>query len=121
MQIALSVEPFERVAHRGEIKTRTLKPEGCGTPHTPSMTCGSGILLQCPPVEKRKRPVLHTPAGSSSLRASGKALRAYFRRRRSLLRHNLRRPPPVRRGTPVREFTFSPSVESAKMCDHSCE
>jgi len=32
MQIALSVVPFERIAHRGKTKTRTLKIEGCGTP-----------------------------------------------------------------------------------------
>jgi len=26
-------------------ETRTLKAEGCGTPHTPPMKCGSGMLI----------------------------------------------------------------------------
>ena len=32
MQITLPIVPFERIAHRGKTKTRTLKTEGCGTP-----------------------------------------------------------------------------------------
>ena len=32
MQITLPIVPFERVAHQGKTKTRTLKTEGCGTP-----------------------------------------------------------------------------------------
>jgi hypothetical protein len=31
MEIAFPIVPFERIAHRGKIKTRTLKTEGCGT------------------------------------------------------------------------------------------
>jgi hypothetical protein len=62
MQIAMSVMPFERVAHREKNKTRTLKPEGCGTPVSPSMKCGSGMLIPCTSTMNKKLSLRHPPA-----------------------------------------------------------
>src|SRR5580693_1290374 len=62
MQIAMSVMPFERIAHREKTKTRTLKPEGCGTPVSPSMKCGSGMLIPCASTMYKKLSLRHPPA-----------------------------------------------------------
>src|SRR5580693_1133486 len=61
MQIAMSVMPFERIAHRKKTKTRTLKPEGCGTPVSPSMKCGSGMLIPCASTMNKKLSLVHPP------------------------------------------------------------
>jgi len=61
MQVALSVMTFERIAHRGKLKPAPLNPKGAAPPHTPSMKCGSGMLIQCATVKKKKLSLRHPP------------------------------------------------------------
>ena len=76
MQIAMSVVPFERVAHRRKIKTRTLKPEGCGTPVSPSMKYGSGMLIQC---ARNEQKTFATPPACTRL-PTGRSLQSMIMR-----------------------------------------